>query len=295
MGALTACSPRHGNSTHRTEARVNVLSYRNITYRYRGAAVDVAALDDVSLDVEPGTRVVVLGANGSGKSTLARLANGLLLADSGDVTVDGLSTADEHSTRQVRRSVGMVFQRPDDQIVATTVEEDVAFGPENLGLDRGELRERVDESLRAVGLSGLERREPHLLSGGQKQRLAIAGAIAMRPAYLVLDEPTSMLDPCGRDDVLAIIERLTSAGRGVLHITHDLAEAVDADSVVVLDRGRVVFRGIPVDLFAETELLDRCGLELPAVARLGQALRAAGAPVPSTALTMSSLTEALWR
>lgn len=271
-----------------------MLSYRNITYRYRGASVEVAALDGVSLDVAPGTRVVVLGANGSGKSTLARLANGLLLADSGEVTVDGISTADDSLTREVRQRVGMVFQRPDDQIVATSVEEDVAFGPENLGLQQAELRERVDESLQAVGLTGLERREPHLLSGGQKQRLAIAGAIAMRPAYLVLDEPTSMLDPQGRDDVLAIIERMRCAGRGVLLITHDLAEAVGADSVVVLDRGRVVFSGTPSDLFAETELLGRCGLELPAVARLGKALRAYGAPVPEDALTMSALTEALW-
>ena len=198
-------------------------------------------------------------------------------------------------TREVRRRVGMVFQRPDDQIVATTVEEDVAFGPENLGLARAELRERVDESLSAVGLSGLELREPHLLSGGQKQRLAIAGAVAMRPAYLVLDEPTSMLDPRGRDDVLAIIEQLRRGGRGVLHITHDLADAVGADAAMVLDHGHVVFMGTPQNLFGEPDLLRRCGLELPAVARLGQALRALGAPVPISALSVTSLEAALWR
>lgn len=271
-----------------------VLSYQNITYHYHGASVDVPALGDVSFAVAPGSRVVVLGANGSGKSTLARLANGLLLADGGEVTVDGVSTADESRTHDIRRSVGMVFQRPDDQIVATTVEEDVAFGPENLGLARAELRVRVDESLAAVGLTGLEQREPHLLSGGQKQRLAIAGAVAMRPAYLVLDEPTSMLDPRGRDDVLAIIEQLRAGGRGVLHITHDLAEAVGADTAVVLDRGRVVFHGSPSALFAETDLLARCGLELPSAARLASALVALGAPIDAETFTVSSLLEALW-
>jgi len=272
-----------------------VLSYRKIVYRYRGSPAETLALDDVSLDVRPGERVVVLGANGSGKSTLARLANGLLLADAGEVTVDGISTADESRTRDVRRRVGMVFQRPDDQIVATTVEEDVAFGPENLGLDRSELRTRVDESLCAVGLEGLETREPHLLSGGQKQRLAIAGAIAMRPAYLVFDEPTSMLDPRGRDDVFAIIEQLKSAGHGVLHITHDLSEAVGADRALVLDRGKVAFQGTTPELFAQAELLGRCGLELPSSARLASELRRIGAPVPDDTYSVGALLELLWR
>ena len=272
-----------------------MLSYRAVTYRYAAASDQTVALDSVDLEVAPGSRVVVLGANGSGKSTLARLANGLSLPNSGEVTVDGISTSDADMTREVRIRVGMVFQRPDDQIVATTVEEDVAFGPENLGLERVELRARVDEALSAVGLSGLERREPHLLSGGQKQRLAIAGAIAMRPAYLVLDEPTSMLDPRGRDDVLAVIERLRASGQGVLHITHDLAEAVGADMVAVLDRGHVAFTGSAEGLFAETELLQRCGLELPPVVQLGQELRASGVPVPAGTVTVDSLVGALCR
>lgn len=270
-----------------------MLSFHDIHFSYPGSLE--SALHGVSLDVVPGSRVVVLGANGSGKSTLARLANGLLLPDSGEVQVDGHSTGDESRLRDVRRSVGMVFQRPEDQIVATTVEEDVAFGPENLGVGRAELRVRVDEALAAVGLLGMETREPHLLSGGQKQRLAIAGAIAMRPAYLVLDEPTSMLDPLGRDDVLAIIASLRSAGHGILHITHDLADIAGADIAVVLDCGRVVYEGPPDDLILHTELLRRCGLELPAVAALVIALREYGVPLPASVMTADSISESLWR
>jgi len=248
----------------------------------------------VSFDVKPGSRVAVLGANGSGKSTLARLANGLLLPEAGVVSVDGLKTSDEHAIHELRRRVGMVFQRPDDQIVATTVEEDVAFGPENLGIQRDELRLRVDAALAAVHLTGLELREPHVLSGGQKQRLAIAGAIAMRPAYLVLDEPTSMLDPQGRSDVLAIIESLKGSDRGVMHITHDLADIAGADSAIVLDRGRVVFRGHPLELLGEERLLSQCGLELPPLARMAIELQRLGAPVRAGAQTVTELQEALW-
>ena len=271
-----------------------MLSYHSITFRYGAAASDVHAVSDVSFDVEPGSHVAVLGANGSGKSTLARLANGLLLPQSGSVTVDGLKTSDEGTVRELRRRVGMVFQRPDDQIVATTVEEEVAFGPENLGIDRAELRVRVDESLAAVGLTGLESREPHLLSGGQKQRLAIAGAIAMRPAYLVLDEPTSMLDPQGRADVLAIIESLKGGTRGVMHITHDLAEILGADVAIVLKKGRIVFRGRPHELLGEANLLAECGLEPPRLARMATELRNLGAPLSTDVNTADAVREALW-
>lgn len=270
-----------------------MLRYQNITFAY-AASASVDALADVSFDVEPGSHVAVLGANGSGKSTLARLANGLLLPRSGSVTVDDMFTSDDGTIRELRRRVGMVFQRPDDQIVATTVEEDVAFGPENLGIERAELRVRVDESLAAVGLTGLESREPHLLSGGQKQRLAIAGAIAMRPAYLVLDEPTSMLDPQGRADVLAIIESLKGGPRGVLHITHDLAEILGADIAIVLKKGRIVFRGLPHELLGEPDLLRDCGLEPPPLARMATELRALGAPLPVGAQTVAAVQEALW-
>jgi energy-coupling factor transport system ATP-binding protein len=183
-----------------------VISFSNVDFSYRNGNAVLAALRNISLDVHPGETVAVLGANGSGKSTLARLANGLLLPEAGTVTVDGCGTDDESRTQEIRERIAIVLQHPDDQIVATTVEDDVAFGPENLGLSRDEIRRRVDEALLSVGLVGLERREPHLLSGGQKQRLAIAGALAMQPRYLVLDEPTSMLDPEGRRDVAAIIE-----------------------------------------------------------------------------------------
>ncbi len=272
-----------------------MLSFTDICFAYTAAPDGVLALDGVGLDIGPGRHVVVLGANGSGKSTLARLANGLLLPLSGDVSVDGMSTADESALRDIRSRVGMVFQRPDDQIVATTVEEDVAFGPENLSIPRAELRTRVDQALAAVGLLGLERREPHLLSGGQKQRLAIAGAIAMQPSYLVLDEPTSMLDACGREDVLAIIAALRATGHGILHITHDLADMVGADTAVVLERGRVVFTGTPYELMSRTELLATCGLELPALSVLGLRLQELGVPVHSSDMSVNGIMEAMWR
>jgi energy-coupling factor transport system ATP-binding protein len=249
----------------------------------------------VSLVVSPGEHVAVLGANGSGKSTLVRLVNGLLYPTGGRVSVDDIDTRDEERSRELRERVGIVFQRADDQIVATTVEDDVAFGPENLGLPRAELRQRVDESLAAVGLTGLERREPHLLSGGQKQRLAIAGALAMRPAYLVLDEPSSMLDPQGRDEVLAIISELKAQGTGILHVTHDLADISGADRAVVLNRGRVVFEGSVSELLTREDVLASCGLERPPIAVLAEKLRAAGAPLPPGVATPESIAEALWR
>jgi energy-coupling factor transport system ATP-binding protein len=253
-----------------------VISFSAVNFSYQAAGKPLPALRGVSLDIAPGEMVAVLGANGSGKSTLARLTNGLLLPDAGTVTVDGFDTADGSSTREIRELVAIVLQHPDDQIVATAVEDDVAFGPENLGLPRDEIRRRVDEALAAVGLVGLERREPHLLSGGQKQRLAIAGALAMQPAYLVLDEPTSMLDPEGRRDVAAVIERLGRSGRGILLVTHDLGEATHADRTVILDRGAIVHSGPANELAERTELLCECGLEAPPLAVLTAHLRALG-------------------
>ena len=280
---------------HREGPSAPMICLRDIRYSYGKGDWATAALDGVSLELHPAEHVAVLGANGSGKSTLARLVNGILLADTGTVEVDCIDTRDGHRVRELRERVGIVFQRPDDQIVATSVEDDVAFGPENLGLPREELRRRVDAALAAVGLSGLERREPHLLSGGQKQRLAIAGALAMRPAYIVLDEPASMLDPAGRTGVLAIIESLLAAGTGVLHITHDLADVLTADRAVVLDRGRVVFEGDVDELLGEEGLLERSGLEVPPLSVLAAALRAAGATVPVGVAEPRALVEALWR
>lgn len=271
-----------------------MLRFDDIAFAYHTAPDGVRALDGVTLSVAPGEEVAVLGANGSGKSTLARLANGILLPQEGSVSVDGIETSDEARIRELRELVGIVFQNPEDQIVATSVEDDVAFGPENLGLHREVIRRRVDDALLAVGLTGLESREPHLLSGGQKQRLAIAGALAMQPSYLVLDEPTSMLDPAGRADVLGIVDRLRAAGHGILHITHDLADVAAADRAVVLDGGRVAFDGTPRSLFEQPELLASCGLELPPAARLASELRGLGAPVPAGVIAPELIAEALW-
>lgn len=258
-----------------------MISFDAVSFAYRASGQPVVALEDVSMSLAPAEMLAVLGSNGSGKSTLVQLANALLLPETGSVHVDGMSTDDPRSTRAIRSRVGVVFQRPDDQIVATSVEDEVAFGPENLGVRRAEIRERVDESLAAVGLSGHEAREPHLLSGGQKQRLAIAGALAMRPAYLALDEPTSMLDPRGAAEVLAVVESLRVQGVGVLLVTHDLAEALRADRIVVLAGGVVRFSGRPEALLACGEQqLDEWGIEIPPVTRLVSALRDGGIALP---------------
>ena len=272
-----------------------MISFSNVSFSYSAAGTPRRALQNVSLDIGPGETVAVLGANGSGKSTLARLTNGLLLPDSGTVTVDGFDTTDASRTRDIRERVAIVLQHPDDQIVATTVEDDVAFGPENLGLARDEIRRRVDEAIESVGLVGLERREPHLLSGGQKQRLAIAGALAMQPEYLVLDEPTSMLDPEGRRDVAAVIELLGRSGKGILLVTHDLAEAAHADRTVVLDHGAVVFSGSARDLTERTQLLAACGLAVPPFSILVARLRDLGTRLAADVLEPEELVDQLCR
>jgi len=271
-----------------------MLEFSGVSYDYPGHGADQMALADMTCSIGQGEIVALLGANGSGKSTLVRLSNGILVPSAGIVRVDGISTDDDERIWDVRSRVGVVFQDPDNQIVGTVVEEEVAFGPENLGVGRDELRSRVDEALTAVGLTGLERREPHLLSGGQKQRLAIAGALAMRPEYLVLDEPTSMLDPAGRADVLAIIDRLRVSGTGILHVTHHLADALAADRVLVLDKGRLVFQGLPDELVSGTLDLTALGLYLPAAMRFADELRRQGIALSTLARDASSIGEALW-
>lgn len=270
-----------------------MMRFEHVSYTYRASTGSVPALRDVSFEVLPGEAVAIVGANGSGKSTLARLANGLLVPDEGSVLVDGLDTRDERVTWDIRTKVGLVFQNPDNQIVGTVVEEDVAFGPENLGVEREELRQRVDSSLALVGLTGFERREPHLLSGGQKQRLAIAGALAMRPTYLVFDEPTSMLDPEGRADVLDVIERLRTEGSGIVHVTHDLSDVARVDRVLVLAGGSVVFAGTPEELLALPEDLLGWGLALPAIAVFAERLRELGFAIPAVALDAESVVSSL--
>lgn len=270
-----------------------MIHFDRVTFRY-SAGLD-PALTDVDLRVEPGACVALLGANGSGKSTAVRLTNALLLPTAGRVTVDGLDTASHAHLRDLRRSVGIVFQRPDDQIVATSVEDDVAFGPENLGLSRSEIRDRVDQALALTGLTGLEGREPHLLSGGQKQRLAIAGALAMHPRYLVLDEPTSMLDPSGRAEVLAVVRSLVARDVGVLHVTHDLDAVRGADRAVVLDAGRVAFAGGIGELYSLGEELDAWGLAVPPLSRLSRMLARRGAPLAPDSADPAQIAEALCR
>jgi len=274
------------------ERAATVIVFETVTYSYPGASAPAVA--DLTFSLAPGEWLAVVGANGSGKSTLARLVNGLLVPVSGRVEVDGTDTADEAAVWDVRRRVGLVLQNPDNQIVGTFVEEDVAFGPENLGVPRPELRERVDEALAAVGLRGLERREPHLLSEGQKQRLAIAGALAMQPSYLVLDEATAMLDLDGRASVLGVIERLHAAGTGVLQVTHDLSESLRADRVLALRAGRVAYLGSPAGLLVDAGLLDDLGLAAPGLAVMAAELGVTGTEGALLG-TADELVEALWR
>ncbi|MCK8115617.1 ATP-binding cassette domain-containing protein [Anaerosoma tenue] len=270
-----------------------MIVFEHVGFTYPGAVAP--ALDDVSVSVSPGQVVALLGPNGSGKSTLARLGNGLLVPSAGVVRVDGTDTADEETVWDVRSRVGFIQQNPENQIVGTLAEEDVAFGPENLGVHPDELRVRVDDALAAVGLSGFQRREPHLLSEGQKQRLAIAGALAMRPSYLIADEPTAMLDPVGRRDVLAALGDLRRRGVGILHVTHHLADVVDADEVVVLRNGRIAYQGTPKALMADPGHARTLAVEVPPEAELADALRRGGVPVPDGASTPEAIAESVWR
>lgn len=269
------------------------IRFDDVSFSYRPSA-GVFALRNMDFELASGEMLAVLGANGSGKSTLARLVNGLLLPTTGAVHVDEMITSSAEHSFELRASVGMVFQHPDDQIVATAVEDEVAFGPENLGLPRPKLRERVDRAIADVGLTGLERREPHLLSGGQKQRLAIAGALAMHPRYLVFDEPTSMIDSQGRAEVAEVLAQLRASGRGVLLVTHDVAEALPADRVIVLADGRCVFEGRPTELL-EHASLEAWGLELPPLSVLVRELRALGVPVAANAYDAEAVAEQLCR
>lgn len=271
-----------------------MIMFEDVSFSYRDSESGRPALVGVSFALQPGRVLAVAGANGSGKSTLALLCDGLLLPSAGRVTVDGMDVADPREIWHVRQRVGMVFQDPDDQIVGAFVEEDVAFGPENLGVPAESIRTRVDAALDAVGLAGLSRREPHLLSEGQKQRLAFAGALAMEPAYLVLDEPASFLDPVGRADVLSLVDALArERGHGVLHVSHDLAGVARADDVLVLDRGCTAFFGPVSELLADAGMLARAGLTVPPIGRLAAALRDRGIDVPPGALDAESVVAAL--
>ncbi len=253
----------------------------------------ISALRGIDLTVKRGEYWVVLGRNGSGKSTLARLLNGLLVPTSGRVLVEGRDTRDPAESREIRRRVGLVFQVPDNQLIANTVEEDVAFGPENLGVPREEIIERVRAALTTVGMWEHRQRPPHMLSAGQKQRVAIAGILAMKPECLVLDEATAMLDPAGRRDVLALVADLHRAGKTIVAITHHMTEALDADRVAVLHQGELKLSGTPRDVFAQAALLHDVGLSLPPIPALAQELHRRCAEFPAGLLTLRELAEAV--
>ena len=253
-------------------------------------------LREVDIEIAPGTFTVILGHNGSGKSTLARQLNALLLPSGGSVTVFGMDTADEKLLLDIRRRVGMVFQNPDNQIVSNVVEEDVAFAPENLGCPTAEIRRRVDEALKTVGMYEYREHAPHLLSGGQKQRVAIAGVLAMRPDCMVLDEATAMLDPQGRRDVLSVIHRLNrERGMTVVLITHHMNEAEDADRVIVMDHGHTVMDGTPREVLSRADELLDLGLEPPDSVALLRALKDAGVPVATDAVTIRGCVDEIMR
>ncbi|NLL62335.1 MAG: energy-coupling factor transporter ATPase [Candidatus Atribacteria bacterium] len=260
-----------------------MIRFENVTHFYsNNQEHKVASLSKINLDIKKGDFIAVIGANGSGKSTLARHINGLLLPTEGDVFVENLNTKELDKIWDIRKKIGMVFQNPDNQLVATTIEDDVAFGLENIGIREEEMKQRVDWALKIVGLSGLRNSEPHLLSGGQKQRVIIAGALAMRTSYLILDEPTSMLDPKGRKEILKIIKKLNKEQNiTVVYITQFMSEAAQFKNIIVLDKGKVVLAGSPKEIFSQADFLLSLSLEIPQITRLARELAKNGLNVPS--------------
>ena len=272
-----------------------VIETKGLTHVYADADNNqVTALDKIDLQIEPGEFVAVIGANGSGKSTLARHFNALLLPTEGCVKVHGLDTLEEENLWKIRQDTGMVFQNPDNQIVAAIVEEDVAFGPENIGVPTGELRVRVEEALRAVDMLDYREHAPHLLSGGQKQRIAIAGTLALGSDCIILDEPTAMLDPKGRKEILHTMRKLNQEERiTVVYITHFMTEAMQADRVIVMDQGKIAFQGTPKEVFSRVEELEKLGLEAPLAAKFAFELRKSGMKIPEGIITNEELAESL--
>ena len=263
----------------------SIIKFENVHYTYPGDELE--SLCGINLEIEEGSFVAVLGHNGSGKSTLAKHINAILVPDEGTVTVAGIDTADEESTIELRGNVGMVFQNPDNQIVANVVEDDVAFAPENLGVEPAEIRRRVDKALQLVDMYELRMHAPHLLSGGQKQRVAIAGVLAMQPRIIVLDEPTAMLDPIGRREVISTVTRLCrERGMTVVLITHHMDECVEADRLIIMSNGSVRADGSPREVFSQIDMMEQEGLSVPETTRLLHDLNAAGYDLSMEALSI---------
>ncbi|MCA0989414.1 energy-coupling factor ABC transporter ATP-binding protein [Guptibacillus algicola] len=271
----------------------DLISVQNVSFRYQEEQPYV--LNDVSLTVEKGEWLAIVGHNGSGKSTLARHLNGLLQPEKGDILVEGYNSRDEKSIWEIRRRVGIVFQNPDNQFVGTSVRDDVAFGLENNGVPRVEMIERITESIKRVKMDEYVDQEPHRLSGGQKQRVAIAGIVALRPSIVILDEATSMLDPAGRKEVLETMRELKEEeGMTVISITHDLEEAAKADRMIVMNKGEIIDEGLPATIFQKGEMLEEIGLDLPFPLQMHRALKERGYPLDSLTLSQEDLVDAIW-
>jgi energy-coupling factor transport system ATP-binding protein len=274
-----------------------IIKIENLVFEYRkdDESPPVKAIGGVSIDIEESSFTAILGRNGSGKSTLAKNINALLLPSGGAVYVDGFRTSDEGALWEVRRRAGMVFQNPDNQIVSAIVEDDVAFGPENLGVKPDEIRRRVTDALRSVDMYGERKKSPHMLSGGQKQRVAIAGVVAMRPKCIVFDEPTAMLDPRGRREVMDILLRLHRDGVTVVLITHFMEEAVKADRIIIMDAGEIVLDGPPAEVFSHSDRIRALNLEVPLTVELGDRLRRRGHDIPADIIEVEEMVAYLCR
>ena len=276
----------------------NFIKVKDLVYRYSKEQGDdnlCPAIDHVSIEIKRGEYIAIAGSNGSGKSTLARCLNGLLLPTEGEILVDGMDTNDDDLIWDIRKKIGMVFQNPDNQIVSSMVEDEVAFGPENIGIENPELRKRVDNALKSVGMYEYRNREAHKLSGGQKQRIAIAGAVAMRPDCIVFDEPTAMLDPKGRNQVMKVIRELNDQGITIILITHFMEEIAEADRVLVMKSGKLLADSVPEDVFADTNLIESAGLEIPAAVLLRNELIENGISLSHEVINKDDLVDALCR
>lgn len=273
----------------------NLIQIKKLSFCYENEEGDkYKAIDDFSLNIKKGEFVVIIGHNGSGKSTLSKNMNAILKPTEGDIIVNGMNTKDADKMWDIRQTAGMVFQNPDNQIVATIVEEDVAFGPENLGIEPVEIRRRVEESLKSVGMYEFKDRQPHLLSGGQKQRVAIAGIIAMKPKCIIFDEATAMLDPSGRKEVMKTIKKLNKEENiTAIHITHFMEEAVEADRVIVMEKGKKVLEGTPREVFKEIDRLKKIGLDVPCMTEISHMLNKEGLKIREDILTVDEMVNEL--